>query len=164
MSHGIHHQGFLLTLGLLFICSCNPSPEREWILVNTITKRPCYNSSRLFLEPDSKAHHIELEISRSRSGINMYLNLMLFPAPPLPDDPSRTSAEFIVEGEEPIIFYPYRLSGDQRLLIPDDMTQQMIALLTSEKSFVIKMGRDEIQVVPDNFQISYDNLLTIPIE
>lgn len=148
----------------MFLFSCAPTPCREWILVNTITKRPCFNSGRLFLEPDSKSHHIELEISRSASGIHMYLNLLLFPAPPLPEDSSKTCAELIVDGQEPLIFYPYRLSGEQRLLVPDEIAQKIIDLLSENHAILIKVGRDEIQVVSENFDMCYQNLLIISMD
>ncbi|MBA3720974.1 MAG: hypothetical protein H0W88_01065 [Parachlamydiaceae bacterium] len=128
------------------------------------TQCPSYNAGRLFLEPDNATSHVGLELDRTRSGIRMYLNLYLLLVPPYADDPSRACVKLIIEGEEALIFYPYRLAGCQKILFPEDVTNYIIELLLNDQSFILNLGRNQINVIPDKFQEAYEKLMEIEIE
>ena len=93
----------------------------------------------------------------------MYVNLFLLCTAPLPDDEAKTSIQLIMEDGETLILYPYRFEGGQRLLLPSEASDFIITLLSEGKSFTIKVGRNELAIVPENFQISYENLMSVPI-
>lgn len=114
--------------------------------------------------PDTNYSHLELELVRNRSGIRLYLNLLMMVAPPCREDPSRTKVEIIFEDQEPSTVYPYLLEGGQRLLLPGDAADFLIRLLIEDNSFTLKIGRSQITVIPDNFSIVYEKLLALPIE
>lgn len=153
----------ILIAALCFLLIGCSSSCRQWILWGTITHDASFNSGRMFLEPEKLGSQIEIEISRGASGTRMYINLLILPSAPLPNDPSRTAVELIVGDQEPRVFYPYRLLGGQRLLVPDEITEEIIQYLLDGESVVIKMGRNKVQVVPDNFEKSYDGLMAIPV-
>lgn len=106
---------------------------------------------------------MELEIDRSSSGVRMYINLSVFQASPTADNPCIAKAELVV-CEEPLVFYPYLLEGGQRLLIPSDVTEKIIEHLCDECSLTLRLGRQEMTVIPDGFQQSYQRLMELGIE
>ena len=157
-------QRAFLALCLIFLLGCSASTCRQWEVQEIITQIPHFNGGRLILGPDSDYSYLELELIRNRSGIRFYINLLFLKAPPWQDDPTRTSMEIIFEEQEPWIIYPYLLEGRQRLLLPGDNADVLIQAMLENKSFILKMGRSQISVVPDNFFVAYERLLAIPIE
>lgn len=151
---------FVLCLVLLTSCS---TPCRQWILCEIGGEDPCFNSGRLILEPDSTICHLELELDRSQSGIRMYVNLLLLQAPPLPEDPQKTALSILFEDGESLIVYPYLLTGGQRLLLPPDVADFLIATLLEGRPFTIQIGRQNLSVIIDQFEPLYQRLLAIPI-
>lgn len=158
----MHLQRALWALCLLYLSSCSETCQ-QWTLAEALTCHPCYNSGRMYLLPESDCHHLELELDRGRSGIRMYLNLLLLPAQPYPGDPNRTTAQLIVDGEVST-FYPYCFSGGQRLLIPEEITQAIIENLSEGEISLVKVGYEEIRIVPNNFEACYQRLMQLPIE
>lgn len=146
-----------------FLSSCTGNSCREWIVWTTETDCPQFNSGRMFLSPDASSNQIELEIDRGPSGIKMYLNLFCLPVAPLPNDPTKAAVELLIEGDESRIFYPIRYIGGQRLLCPEDIASLIIEKLLDEETVVIKIGRNKITVIPDNFADTYQALINIPL-
>jgi hypothetical protein len=112
---------------------------------------------------DSTSHHLELEIDRGRSGVKMYVNLLLLPIAPLPGDETRASIQIILEDDEILVIHPHRFIGGQRLLLPPDTSDLLISLLLEGCSFTIKVGRNELQVIGNNFEKSYNDLMSLEI-
>lgn len=156
-------QRTFIVLWLLCLVGCSESC-REWYLMDTVTAYPCFNSGCLILGPDNECSKLNLEICRSRSGVRIYLDVLLLKAPLVEDDPSRAILELLLEGEEPLTFYPYILDGSQRLLFTDEVSNYIIELLLAEQTFVIQAGRDKITVIPDNFAENYQELMDLEIE
>lgn len=154
---------FLFMMGfsiLMFSCS---TPCREWILLQNETCNPKYNSARLILEPDKSSCYLELELDRTCSGTRMYMNLNLFQAFPLDDNPCLTKAEMTID-EELITFYPTILTGGQRLLVPEEIANRIIETLIEGKILVLKLGRNQITVISAKFQENYEQFMALPIE
>lgn len=149
---------------LMLFYSCSGTPCREWIFLDSGACDPEYNSGRLLLRDEDTLNRLELEIDKTESGIRMYLNLSLLPAAPLPEDERKTAIELILEDGERMTLFPYRFVGGQRLLLPDEATSYLIGLLLDEQSFTMKIGRNELYVVPDNFRQGYDFLIDILID
>lgn len=151
-------------LCLLILCSCSTPKCREWEIQENLTQVPSFNAGRLILTPDTNYSHLELELVRNNSGLRFYLNLLLMDAPPLREDPTRTKAEILSENGEPELIYPYLLEGGQRLMLPGDDADALIQRLLEDNSFIIKIGRSQITVIPDNFSKAYEKILSLPIE
>lgn len=152
-----------MTLWLIFTFSCSVPTPRQWLLETTVTKYPQFNSALMILEPDSEISYVTLQLLRSTSGLHMYLNVLLLKTPPMENDPTRTTLELLVEGQEPFLFYPYILNGEQRLLVPSDVADYIIELLLYGETFCIKAGRFKITVIPDHFQEAYNELMTLDV-
>lgn len=157
-------QRALFALCLITLTACSTSTCRQWEIQEILTKSPCFNGGRLLLDADSDYSHLELEIIRNSSGIRFYLNLLFLQAPPLQEDPSRTCLIIQFENQEPWTVYPYLLEGNQRLLLPGDVSDILIQSLLNEECFTIQIGRSQITVIPDNFIKTYKRLLDLPIE
>lgn len=157
-------QRAFLALCLCCLSACSSSSCYQWEIQEILTKTPCFNAGRLILAPDSDCSFLEFEVTRNRSGIRCYLNLLFLQAPPLSDDSSRTRIEILYEGQEPWIVYPYLLNGGQRLLLLGEDADQLIQALLDDLSFTIKIGRANLQVVSTNFEAVYSRLLALDIE
>ncbi len=162
MQFSIQRAFFALCLCCLSACSF--SSCRQWEIQEILTKTPCFNAGRLTLNPDSDCSYLGLEITRNRSGIRCYLNVLFLQAAPSPDDPNRTRIEILFEDQEPWIVYPYLLSGGQRLLLPGDCADVLIQALLDDRSFTIKIGRVNLSVIPTHFEAVYSRLLALDIE
>lgn len=157
-------QRALLALCLMLCFSCSSPIIREWEIQENVTQSSRYNSGRLLLCPDTDFSYLELEILRDSSGIRFFINLLFMVAPPLADDTTRTSVEILFDQYDPWTIYPFLLEGGQRLLLSGESADILIKALLEEESFTIQVGRNKINVIPNNFQTTYSQLLAIPIE
>lgn len=157
-------QRALLALCLCCLSACSSTSCHQWEIQEILTKTSCFNAGRLILAPDSDCSFLEFEITRNRSGIRCYLNLLFLQASPFPDDPNRTRIEILFEDQEPRLVYPYLLNGGQRLLLPGDSADVLIQALLDDLPFTIKIGRANLQVVSTNFEAVYSRLLALDIE
>ncbi len=161
--HKNFYQGMLITLVLFCLIACASPTCRQWVLEDLTDIDPCFNSGRMVLYPESTICYLELELDRSRTGLRMYINILLFQAPPYPLDPNLAEVNILIEGEERMTIYPHVLNGGQRLLLPSDISAYFIKLLLADCSFKIQIGRQETEIVPTNFKNLYKKILNIPI-
>jgi hypothetical protein len=148
----------LCTLSLLNGCSTPPC--REWIFNDIIASCPSYNSGRLLLQPDNAYTYLEVEILRSKSGIRMYLNILLMEARPCEENPQKAKVEIIL-ADETLTVYAHILKGGQRLLLPGEVADLLIDTLLDDQCFTIQVGAKKIVIVPDRFQESYNKFLQV---
>lgn len=159
-----YFQRALMALCVLSLWACSTPACRKWIFLESgRTCNPEFRIGRLLLTPDAPNGKLELEMDRGRSGLRMYLNLFLFRASSLPEDPSKTSMDMILESGETLTFYLYRLEGGQRMLFPPEVMEYIIKLLSEGQPFTLKLGRYQINVILDNFEEAYQNLMELPI-
>ena len=166
----VYIQRALCALAFFLTNSCT-APCRQWLLFTTLTQTTCFNSGRLYLSPDTNLSYLELEINRSSSGLRMYLNLLLWQAPPSPENPEFSCIDLVLlekdENEEEqqtvTTLYAYRLEGGQKLWILPDDANTLIERLLKDQSFILKIGRYQITVIADEFQTGYQELMQLPI-
>ncbi len=156
-------QRALLTLCLASLFGCSSPKSRQWEIQEIITQSPCFNAVKLILGPDSNYSYLELELTRTLSGIRFYINLLFLEALPLKEDCTRTSIVIQFEDQNSWTIYPYLLQGGQRLLLPTDIANQLIDALLDERMFTIQVGRNVIEVTPNHFKEHYTRLLNLPI-
>lgn len=94
----------------------------------------------------------------------MYVNLLSFQVKPCQEDPTLTAIKIQFEDEEPEILYPSVLQGGQRLLLSGGDADRLIQALLEGTSFLIIVGRNRLEVIPDNFSEAYEALLDITID
>jgi hypothetical protein len=162
MKKSNYYRRVLSTLCLLCLCSCSKT-TREWNFWTNGNPNACFSSGRMTLASDNTTSQMELEISRTASGTRMYLNIFLLAVAPLSEDPNKATFELIIEGQAPLRFYPYRLEGGQRLLLPQEVSDYIIELLLSNQCFTIKLGRNQLMVIPQQFEKNYQKLMALPI-
>lgn len=133
-------------LGLLWSCHSTSCPE--WHSQHIGSDSAAFRSDAFTFMTGSSPSQMELVISSTQQRTAMYINLLTFSASPLREDPSRTSAQVMFLGEEPWVIQPYILEGGQRLLVPGDVADILICRLREGDSFLLKIGRFEIQVTP----------------
>ena len=153
-----------LALCLIVLLSCSVPSRHQWEFQEIVTAFPRFNGGKAILGPSSSHSHLEIEIQRNSSGLRFYVNLLFLQALPKLDDPSRTSLEILFENQEPWIIDAYLLAGGQRLLLPGEVADVLIQNLLNESSFILKMGRSQIEVLPDHFLSAYTRLLNVPID
>jgi hypothetical protein len=149
--------GAVSALFLFLLNACN-TEERLWNFEDHASHYAPYSSKRLILNPESQTSHLEVELVKSHSGLRMYVNLLLFEALPLENQPKRTSLNIILDDGEEMTVYPYLLQGGQRLLLPEEISDLLINQLLCEHSFVISVGNKKTTVVFANFTELYDKL------
>lgn len=157
-------QRAAIALCLISLFSCSLSPCRQWQIQEVLAKYPCFNGGRLTLASDSDCSYLEVELIRNRSGIRFYINILFLQAQPLQDNPSHTRLEIVFEGQDPWVVYPYLMEGGQRLLLPGEIADPLIQALLDDCCFTIRMGRNQVNVISDNFSLLYQKFLAITIE
>lgn len=151
-------------IALLLLGSC-ANPTSGWYTVPIITKNPSFNSGKMFLEVKSRAtQQFEVEIARNPTGLNLYINLLQSVALPLEINPSLTKMVIQLDDQPPLVIYPTLLKGSQRLLIPEDATKLILDHLETGGTLTFTLGRKKGTVTSENFQFSFNELMTIPME
>lgn len=145
------YKSALLFSVLSLVTACTSSDKNAWEKQEIVTQSPCFDGYRYVLSPVCDSSHIELEVLVTRSGTRLFVNFLLCTAPSLLDDPCRSSVTILIEGQDPWIVYPYLLAGGQRLLFPSDVASALLELISQDVKFVIRVGRDEILVVGNEF-------------
>jgi len=160
-----HSRRAFIALVFLMLTSCNTKASREWCFQANLTARPCYNGGRIFLEAEREYDYLEIEIVRSRSGIRFYLNILFLQAMPCLEDLTKAKVEVIFENEEePWIIYSLILRGGQRLLLPTEVSNYLIQVLSEGQSFEFKVGNYHTKAIPETFEERYQALMKINIE
>ena len=138
-------EGLFIALCIFLLSSCSKQICRQWEFQEVLTKRPCFNSGRIILGPDTNTSNLELELVRNQSGLRLYINLLLFQASPLRENPNLTKVDILFDDQEVWTVYPNVLEGGQRilLLLPDG-TEQLMHALSEGRSFTIKIGRSQL--------------------
>ena len=155
-------QRVVLALCMIgFFTGCSTTC-RQWNYMEMITSFPSYNSGRMSLEQESLYSYLEVELIRTRSGVRMYLNVLLMQAKPCEDNQLMTPLEIVLP-DQTLTVAADLFQGGQHILIPQDITDLLVQNLLDGQFFTIKLGSKSVSIIPDNFQKSYTKLLAIPI-
>ncbi len=153
-----------LTIVSWLLVGCSGETLRQWQFEEVATNRLAFNGGKLSLPPDSDFSNLELELVRSASGTRFYLNLFTLRAPPLREEPNRTTVVIEFEQQEPWVVHPYLMEGGQKLLLPGEVSDYLIEALLEGIPFKIQIGRSSIQAISEGFQEGYQSLLDLPLE
>lgn len=140
---------FLLSSTLL---SCQKDC-RQWDYAEIPSTCPPTVFTKASLPPCNRFSGIEAEIFATGCEQHLYLNalLMEFPCGP---DPDHAIVAITVNGST-MDYVAERFEGGQRLKMPCEATQTVIAALRGGICVDIKVGRYEETLVPDHFEHVY---------
>lgn len=152
----LNSKRVLVALFLFTLTSCE-TPCRQWSLDQYSSKYSCFESSRMTLPGSSTSSPLTISIIRTISGVRMYINLLQLPVPPDPTDLSKAVVT-ISDDCKSYQISVHRFEGGQRLLVPNEVSQQLIELLLNDQSFKISVGSYRSDIIPANFQKLYNTL------
>jgi hypothetical protein len=157
-------KGLSLALCFAILCGCSLSPPtRQWEIHEIASECPSFYSGKMVLKQDSEFSRIEVEISRNRFGIQLYLNLFCTRAFPCEEDSKKTEIYFLAEEGDEKVFFATILEGEQRLLLSLKDSAAIIQTLVDGRTSVIQIGRITTTLIPDTFAPLYQQLLALPI-
>lgn len=154
----------LLSFFLLLIFGCSPAC-RQWQYDDVCTPCGQYNSGRMFLPISIPGNNLELEITRGLSGTHVYVNVCSLPVPPAPENPSIAPVNVII-GDSVTRTFAERLQGGQRLILPCEISQDIINAVLNNESVVISAGAYRAEIISTRFHKHYEHLnrIKIPIK
>lgn len=88
----------------------------------------------------------------------MYLNSLLFLFPYDQDD-ACTSTVYVIINDTELVYPADRMEGGQRLKLPQEATETIVAALAGGTCVSIRVGSFSDTIVPDNFCKTYQNLM-----
>jgi hypothetical protein len=154
--HSLYKTRYFITILSLFLTSCGGKTsnwEYHEVRVGLAEK----NSARLVFYPESIRPPFSMEITRSKLGITLYLNILRMEASPHPDYFKKTSLDICVNGEKMTV-HPYLLKGGQRLLFSEEVKGVVLEALLKGDELKIKMGARDYVITPDGFSEVYSQL------
>jgi hypothetical protein len=104
----------------------------------------------MFLTPANQFSGLELEFVAAPCGLRLYINVFGLEIPPDDCDPS-SSLVAISFRDHSYQFTAPRLLGGQRLLIPDDVRNEIVDYLQNGQPIFIQVGRYQADIYPDQF-------------
>jgi len=157
----ILRKGNLLFLSFLisiFVSSCSSVGQRQgWVLEKAITPYAIYDASRIFLPVDDQFRGLEVVYVRGSQGVCMFINACSIPFPT--DDTCPDKTDVVVEiADSFYVVRADRLKGGQRLLMPCDITENIVEALLVGCPVYITIGRYCGELIPDNFEKVYREL------
>lgn len=151
----------LLSFSLLFVFGCS-SACRQWQYDDVCTPCGLYNSGRMILPVCIPGNNLELEIRRGLSGTHVYVNVCSLPVPPASDDNSIAPVTVSV-GDSITKTFAERLQGGQRLILPCEISQDIINGLLNNECIVISAGAYQAEIINTGFHKHYERLNRIKI-
>lgn len=147
----------LASLSVLLTACCSTSCP-SWQLQTNCGYCPMFSSARMYLKPVNQFSGIELEFVWSPYGLRLYLNVSGLQIPSNPSD-SSTSLVYISFRDHSYCFAAPRYQGGQRLLIPDDVRNEIVSYMQEEQSVFIQTGCYQADISPCDFLPIFDRLM-----
>jgi len=141
---GIPNFFFLPLCVSLLVVSCQP---KGWVVCNTLSDYPQFNSAQMLHTPDNSFNGIEIQLLRGSFGIVGYLNVCSMCIP-------SNTVIFYIAGTQ-YQFTGVVLEGGQRLLLPSEATEKLIQALLSRCTVDIYLEGFQTKVLPYNFAVKY---------
>jgi hypothetical protein len=103
---------------------------------------------------------VQLEFVRNRSGIKAYVNVFCGQLPPYQNDACKVWVGIQIADEDAKSVIAERFSGGQRVLLPLDITYDIINALSRDENVLIDLQADEALFIPSNFKKAWRRLLS----
>lgn len=147
----------LCALFLFFLSSCTPSCPK-WRYNEAIASCPSQNVARVIYPSKNICNGLELEITNSSCGLEMYINISSLYLPQKANNPKITTVRICIDGDDKEID-AYRLGGGQRLRIPEETRYEIINTLLACKPVTLQIGRFKETISPEEFSHPFMRLL-----
>jgi len=138
---------FLLPL-LLLSTAC--SSQKDWNYQEVVSKSSQFDSALLQYHSANELTGVGVELIKGSFGTLGYLNVVARQIPPLPDNPETAIVVFEIDDEK-IPYKAERMKGGQRLLLPDEATEKLIATLKSNQTITIYLNGYMTKLEQSNF-------------
>lgn len=136
-----------------FLTSCSTTPC-QWNCENIDAHHPCFKCSRMILNSTSEPRGLQLEITRTSSGIRTYISTLSLSFPKGP----KVQISLEVDNKT-THFFAERLEGGQKLLLTPTDAEMIIQNLLQGKTTTLSVGRYSSEIVPTGFQRAYRELI-----
>ncbi len=151
----------LFTLFILsLLASCSHSDP--WAFNRIDSGDPQFNSTKLTYYSQDPINGIDLEFTHTCDAIRTYLNVHSLPIPPSKEDPKATKGHLTI-GSDSFSFLAYRHEGGQRLLLPPEIAERIIAGLRECKSIQIKVPGYSVAIEGKEFEKKFGQLGHTPL-
>lgn len=137
---------------VLFLTAC--SSQKDWTYSRVVSASPEFNSSMLRRHSQSELVGVGVELLKGSFGTLGYLNVSARKIPVLPGTTDTSIVVFVIEDEK----FPYkanRMAGGQKLLLPEEATEQLVAALQNNSIVDIYLDGYMTKLEPSNFQKLY---------
>lgn len=146
----------ILFLSFCFLTSCS-HPYRKWECSTVRADFPPVTYSTVYLNPCNGFNGLEAEFIFYGPYVQLYLNALSLQLP------RSTTDENIVEvlisiGDNQYNFAAERLGGGQKLLMPEEAQNLIIAALLEGQEVIVSCGRYETTLIPCNFSTFFYKL------
>lgn len=148
-------------LGVLFLLQACSKQAPEWMLISSHSSEPYFVSSRLYFQPENIFREPGFEIicdsmrgSRSRFFINVYG----CPVRTTSESPNTAEVILTIDGYSET-FMAHVFQGNQRLLLPDEISDKIIQGLLNRHSVSLKFDNYHGELTQYGFVKKYNRLL-----
>lgn len=138
----------------LFLTSCSSGCGPEWCCVTHQVSPSDYSSRRIYLPANNGFNQMEVELVQTKCSLRMYLNSHGLEIPADPSDPSKALVYVSFRSHSFTTKFD-RLVGGHRLLVPENVRDQIVDSLLSGQPVYIRVGAFEADIMPDKFAAIY---------
>lgn len=153
-------QSFWVVLIACFFSCSHDDPT--WSYDQVIAGSCEYDSGKLWLRPENTFRGLELELTRSLSGVRMYVNVFSLPFTKESQDSTTLQLKVSTE-EESYLVDAYCLEGGQKLLLLPEGAEMIINSLFRSETVAIAVGRYESEISSNGFAEAYQRLYTFKL-
>jgi hypothetical protein len=141
---------------LFFLSSCSESTP-QWQSDLTFSDCPVNPCSHFSFQREVVGNSICLRVVNGNYGVRVYADSKVRNFPSDPKDSSKTAVKLTI-GDTTTSYSAERLSGGQRLVLPEEATDAVIDALAQQKSFTLTCGFSSIEVGSAGFADAYDRI------
>jgi hypothetical protein len=146
-----------LRYSLIFLLFAACSSHKEWTYREVVSSNPEFNSCLLRYQTKNEIIGIGVELLKGSFGTLGYLNVCSRQIPHLPETPNQSIVVFVI-GDEKFPYKAERMEGGQKLLLPEDAKEKLIASLQDNKTVTIYLDGFMSTLEPSNFPKLYNRL------
>ncbi|MCX6990100.1 MAG: hypothetical protein NTX49_03405 [Chlamydiae bacterium] len=143
-------MGACLIAALLLGCS----HRDNWKVSHIQSGSKQFSSSRLSYHTPDTVNGIDVEFLALDTSCNLYLHVHSHPVKPYKGDP-KTALVTMKTEENAKSFLAKRHEGGQRLLLPDNAKEFLVASLKEGKTVIISTSGYTSTLTPDSFERKY---------
>lgn len=144
---------------LIYLSSCTPA-RQAWKLTTITATFPCSTYAKAYLQTCNPFNGLEVELLCNGADTTLFLNALMLCFPPAQNDSGKIDVDICIEDQS--FQYPGdRYEGGQRIRLPEEAKQLIIASLLEDIPVTIAVGRYQAIIYSENFKKVYHKLLEL---